>query len=240
MYAQTIMYKNDTGGLLLGGSGVQFNPNLVNLGTLGLDSIEFMNSSPAPMSTTTGGGGGTGLALTANTIGVSNNSSTMTITSGSQTNTTSGVSTMSHHSKQASISSLTSTSSVGTVSSSNKALVKSGPFGSGFSLFGFIRKGSVAKEDAAFSEQAQIQKQQQQMAQQQQQMAQEQQQQKLKQQKTDLKTIGQYIKSFESIVIKSLRQYTLTTSVNLQARILELLTTLIFLKVTSAILFFFY
>ena len=35
-----------------------------------------------------------------------------------------------------------------------------------------------------------------------------------RQQKNDLKTIGQYIKSFEPIVIRSLRQYTLTTSVN--------------------------
>ncbi len=61
-------------------------------------------------------------------------------------------------------------------------------------------------------------------------------QQKLKQQKTDHKTITQYIKSFESIVIKSLRQYTFTTSVNLQTRILELLTQLIFLKVDYCLL----
>jgi hypothetical protein len=50
------------------------------------------------------------------------------------------------------------------------------------------------------------------------------------------KTITQYIKSFESIVIKSLRQYTFTTSVNLQARILELLAQLIFLKVDYCLL----
>ena len=72
--------------------------------------------------------------------------------------------------------------------------------------------------------------------QQQQQQQKELQQQKLKQQKTDLKTIGQYIKSFESIVIKSLRQYTLTTSVNLQTRILELLIQLVFLKVDYCLL----
>ena len=72
--------------------------------------------------------------------------------------------------------------------------------------------------------------------QQQQQQQKELQQQKIKQQKTDLKTIGQYIKSFETIVIKSLRQYTLTTSVNLQTRILELLTQLIFLKVDYCLL----
>ena len=62
------------------------------------------------------------------------------------------------------------------------------------------------------------------------------QQRKIKQQKTDTKTITQYIKSFESIVIKSLRQYTFTTSVNLQARILELLSQLIFLKVDYCLL----
>jgi hypothetical protein len=72
--------------------------------------------------------------------------------------------------------------------------------------------------------------------QQQQQQQKELQQQKLKQQKTDLKTIGQYIKSFEAIVIKSLRQYTLTTSVNLQTRILELLIQLVFLKVDYCLL----
>ena len=52
-----------------------------------------------------------------------------------------------------------------------------------------------------------------------------------RQQKNDLKTIGQYIKSFEPIVIRSLRQYTLTTSVNVQARILDLLVQLVFLRV---------
>ena len=75
-----------------------------------------------------------------------------------------------------------------------------------------------------------------QQQQQQQQQQKELQQQKLKQQKTDLKTIGQYIKSFEAIVIKSLRQYTLTTSVNLQTRILELLIQLVFLKVDYCLL----
>lgn len=232
MYAQTIMYKNDTGGLL-GSGGVQFNPNLVNLGTIGLDSIEFMNSSPMPMvGTLTSGLVLTGATTTqvVNASSIAANSNMNSGTSGVSTSASSSI--QYGHSKQPSTSSITSGSSSSGVSSSqqSKALVKAGPFGSGFSLFGFIRKGS-AKEDAAFNEQAQIQKQQQQMQQQQQQMAQEQQQQKLKQQKTDLKTIGQYIKSFESIVIKSLRQYTLTTSVNLQARILELLTTLIFLKV---------
>jgi hypothetical protein len=49
-------------------------------------------------------------------------------------------------------------------------------------------------------------------------------------------TITQYIKSFESIVIRSLRQYTFTASVNLQARILELLAQLIFLKVDYCLL----
>ena len=54
--------------------------------------------------------------------------------------------------------------------------------------------------------------------------------------KTDHKTITQYIKSFESIVIKSLRQYTFTTSANLQSRVLELLVQLVFLKVDYSLL----
>jgi hypothetical protein len=90
-----------------------------------------------------------------------------------------------------------------------------------FNLFNLIRKNK--------NEPVNIQ-------QQQEQQKKELQQQKLKQQKTDLKTIAQYIKSFESIVIRSLRQYTLTTSVNLQTRILELLTQLIFLKVDYCLL----
>ena len=52
-----------------------------------------------------------------------------------------------------------------------------------------------------------------------------------RQQRNGLKTIGKYIKSFEPIVIRSLRQYTLTTSVNVQARILDLLVQLVFLRV---------
>jgi hypothetical protein len=59
---------------------------------------------------------------------------------------------------------------------------------------------------------------------------------KLKQAKTEQKLIVQYIKSFEAIVIKSLRQYTFTTSANLQARILELLNELIYLNVDYSLL----
>jgi uncharacterized membrane protein YgcG len=57
-----------------------------------------------------------------------------------------------------------------------------------------------------------------------------------KQQKNDLKIISQYIKSFETIVIRCLRQYAVTTSINLQCRILELLNQLIFLKVDYSLL----
>lgn len=74
-------------------------------------------------------------------------------------------------------------------------------------LFGMLRKGS-SKDAAPILTQQQHQ----------QQTQKELQQKKLKQQKTDTKTITQYIKSFESIVIKSLRQYTFTTSVNLQVK----------------------
>jgi hypothetical protein len=49
--------------------------------------------------------------------------------------------------------------------------------------------------------------------------------------KLDMKVVSQYIKSFEAIVIKALRQYTLTSSVNFQCRVLELLIQLIFLNV---------
>lgn len=211
MYAQTIMHKNDTGGLL-GSSGVQFNPNLVNLGTIGLDSIEYMNTSTVSMATVT-----SGVAPT--------NTTSNTYLTGSMS------SISSIQSKQSSSSSVATTSTA-----SSKALVKSSPFGSGFSLFGFIRKANNVKaEETAASEQIQMQKVNQQM--QQQQAIQELQQQKLKQQKTDMKIIGQYIKSFESIVIKSLKQYTVTTSVNLQTRILELLNTLIFLKVFFLVFF---
>ena len=91
-----------------------------------------------------------------------------------------------------------------------------------FKLFNLLKSKAKPDPNAAILQQQQQQK--------------ELQQQKLKQQKTDLKTIGQYIKSFESIVIKSLRQYTLTTSVNLQTRILELLIQLIFLKVDYCLL----
>jgi hypothetical protein len=87
-----------------------------------------------------------------------------------------------------------------------------------FKLLSFMRKSKPDQNAINLQQQQQAQK--------------ELQQQKIKQQKTDLKTIAQYIKSFETIVIKSLRQYTLTTSVNLQTRILELLIQLIFLKGT--------
>lgn len=214
MYAQTIMHKNDSGGLL-GSSGIQFNPNLVNLGVIGLDSFEYINT-PSPAAS---------LMISAS------GSSTSLITGGVIAPTSSSSATATH-SRQSSTASQTSAAAA-VASSQSKALVKSGPFSGGFSLFGLIRKGSGAMSKAdeqLTSEQIQLQKQQQAQQQQQQQSLLEQQQ-KLKQQKTDLKTIGQYIKSFESIVIKSLRQYTLTTSVNLQARVLELLTQLIFLKV---------
>lgn len=74
-------------------------------------------------------------------------------------------------------------------------------------LFGMLRKGS-SKDAVQNSSYQQTQ----------QQTQKDLQQKKLKQQKTDTKTITQYIKSFESIVIKSLRQYTFTTSVNLQVK----------------------
>ena len=54
--------------------------------------------------------------------------------------------------------------------------------------------------------------------------------------KLDSKLISQYIHSFESIVIKSLRQYTTTSYVNLQVRVLELLIQLINLKVNYSLL----
>lgn len=200
MYAQTIMFKNDSGGLL-GQGGIQFNPNLVNLGMIGLDSIEYINSTSTTNTTTTPSNSSTSLVSAANVAATAK--TTTNISSSSTTTTT------------------------------NKALVKSSPFGSGFSLFNLLaRKGGggggggisgVSGKMEATNEQHQ-------------QNLHEQQQQKLKQQKTDLKTIGQYIKSFESIVIRSLRQYTLTTSVNLQTRILELLAQLIFLKVLFNIL----
>ena len=114
------------------------------------------------------------------------------------------------------------------VASASNAVVATKPF----SLFGFMRRNrhpesaslptsagtadSAATAGGAHANAA---------------LGQQQLQQKLKQQKNDHKTITQYIKSFEAIVIKSLRQYTFTTSVNLQARILELLNQLIFLKV---------
>ena len=205
------MHKNDSGGLL-GAGGVQFNPNLVNLGVIGLDSIEYINSSSVVTSSTAQNTSG-GLLLAASNSNVSVPNLTTQPAA-----------------KYSSSASLNSTSSSG---SASKAVVKSGPFGTGFNLFGLIRKPSAASkvdEQAAANEQAQK------IQQQQQQSINEQQQQKLKQQKSDLKTIGQYIKSFESIVIKSLRQYTLTTSVNLQARILELLTQLIFIKVDYCLL----
>lgn len=114
-----------------------------------------------------------------------------------------------------------------TASLTSKTVSKITPFSTGFNLFNFMKK---PKQESANPPLANSPVQQPQQQQQQQQQA-SQQDQKSKQQKTDLKTIGQYIKSFESIVIKSLRQYTLTTSVNLQTKILELLTQLIFLKV---------
>ena len=54
--------------------------------------------------------------------------------------------------------------------------------------------------------------------------------------KLDAKLITLYIRSFESIVIKSLRQYTTTCYVNLQVRVLELLVQLIYLKVNYSLL----
>ena len=61
----------------------------------------------------------------------------------------------------------------------------------------------------------------------------QQQQQRLK---LDSKLISLYIRSFESIVIKALRQYTTTCYVNLQVRVLELLIQLIYLKVNYSLL----
>jgi hypothetical protein len=122
------------------------------------------------------------------------------------------------------------------ISSSQKPTPTTTTTTTGFSLFNLIKKKkdksptplsstSLNNSTSSISNQQQILAEQQQL-----------QQQKLKQQKNDLKTISQYIKSFESIVIKSLRQYTLTTSVNLQSRILELLVQLIFLKVDYCVL----
>jgi hypothetical protein len=102
-------------------------------------------------------------------------------------------------------------------SQNSPTLVSKGSFSSNsFNLFGFMRKSSKSESVSNSTPLNQ--------------------QQKLKQQRTDHKIITQYIKSFESIVIKSLRQYTFTTSVNLQTRILELLSQLIFLKVDYCLL----
>jgi len=125
----------------------------------------------------------------------------------------------------ASISSHASvTSSATTTSTNTSALTNKSSNNFAANLFGsFLRKASSKESPtttvpAASTNQADLQ------------------QKKIKQQKLNTKTITQYIKSFESIVIKSLRQYTFTTSVNLQARILELLAQLIFLKVDYCLL----
>lgn len=128
--------------------------------------------------------------------------------------------TMSTSSQSSSTSTTSTTSNTPTV----KTVAKVTPFSSGFNLFNFMKKKETTPAASAPQTQTHQGQQPQQIDQ------------KLKQQKTDLKTIAQYIKSFESIVIKSLRQYTLTTSVNLQTKILELLTHLIFLKVDYCLL----
>ena len=125
------------------------------------------------------------------------------------------------NSQLATYSSLPVSSSSSKISNQSVTTVsKLSAFSGSFSIFNLIRSKTTKSNDDRSVAQQQNQLQQKEL-----------QQQKLKQQKTDHKTITQYIKSFESIVIKSLRQYTFTTSTNLQTRILELLTQLIYLKV---------
>ena len=95
--------------------------------------------------------------------------------------------------------------------SSNKTISKSSQLGSNFSLFSLIKKPkpiSSSQQNISISHEN-----------------------KIKQIKTDHKTLSQYIKSFEAIVLKSIVQYTMTSSVNLQTKILELLSQLIILNV---------
>ena len=153
----------------------------------------------------------TGVSLPSNLISQSSSSSSLTslntIPHQQQMRKPSDTFSLASHT---SISTTTSTSSKASTFTSNT-----------FNLFGFMRKSikqDIAPAAAAATQQKDLQ------------------QQKLKQQRTDHKTITQYIKSFEAIVIKSLRQYTFTTSVNLQTRILELLAQLIFLKVDYCLL----
>jgi hypothetical protein len=124
------------------------------------------------------------------------------------------------NSQLATYSSLPVSSSSSNISNQSVTTVsKLSAFSGSFSIFNLIRSKTTKSNDGSITQQQnQLQ------------------QQKLKQQKTDHKTTTQYIKSFESIVIKSLRQYTFTTSTNLQTRILELLTQLIHLKVDYCLL----
>lgn len=155
-----------------------------------------------------------------NLIGIHFNPSNQLLASAS-ISASSGYDTIDYLSSNQNNSGTKSAAQTPTITSVAKQNTSFASSSSPFNLFNLIRKNK--------NEPVNIQ-------QQQEQQKKELQQQKLKQQKTDLKTIAQYIKSFESIVIRSLRQYTLTTSVNLQTRILELLTQLIFLKVDYCLL----
>lgn len=95
--------------------------------------------------------------------------------------------------------------------SSNKAISKSSQSATNFSLLSLIKKPkpiSSSQQNISISQEN-----------------------KLKQLKTDQRTLSQYIKSFETIVLKSIVQYTMTSSVNLQTKILDLLSQLIILNV---------
>jgi hypothetical protein len=217
MYTQSLMFRNDNL------HGLQFNSSghLLNLGAgFGFDSIEYVTTSTNSIASISNASIATRPPYQHGSGSISSQSSLSTLTT---TNSTSGLG-----------------SSTQTLSSSgNNKPASSAPF----NLFGFMKKnkdkspaGSVSSMSTSTASSSNASIQALNHAHNQQQVLIELQQQKIKQQKSDLKTISQYIKSFESIVIKSLRQYTLTTSVNLQTKILELLVQLIFLKVDYCLL----
>ncbi|RNA08049.1 huntingtin, partial [Brachionus plicatilis] len=112
------------------------------------------------------------------------------------------------------ISSIPSSSSQTSFSNaSNKTISKSNQSASNFSLLSLIKKPKNQPNPASQANLSTSQEN------------------KIKQLKTDQKTLSQYIKSFEAIVLKSILQYTMTSSVNLQAKIMDLLIQLILLNV---------
>ena len=222
MYSQSVMFRNDN---ILGGT-IQFNPagHLLNIG---FDSIEYVTTATTNTTSIT--------AKSSNMVSPAASPASIT----SSRNSISGAATsMNTASFAASVSNMSS----GIGGGSNKS---SGA--TAFNIFGFMKKNkdksptnvasttSVSNVTSAAANSSSGTAALNQASNQQQQLI-ELQQQRIKQQKNDLKTISQYIKSFESIVIKSLRQYTLTTSANLQTKILELLVQLIFLKVDYCLL----